>query len=135
MTDIMKLNVTNMNAARMSLLEKHMDDNGRDTSEKYMTHYKNAFKTFINRVEDYDNKKFEEYVKNYCEDNDNFDGVVVEDKPEKVRPKLTKEHLEKMQAARREKAAARKAAAEAEKAEEEPLKDDKPKRKAKAKVN
>jgi hypothetical protein len=130
MTDI-KLNVTNMNAGRMSLVEKHMDDNGRDTSEKYMNYHKNAIKAFINKIEAYDNKKFEDYVKEYCENNDNFDDVVVEDKPEKVRPKLTKEHLEKMQAARREKAAARKAAAEAEKDVEV---DEKPKPKAKAKA-
>ena len=106
-----KKNVTNMGKERMELLEKHMDDNGRDTSKAHIEHHKNSFKTFVNNLASFDNKKFEDYVKEYCENDDNFENVVIKAKEDKAPRKLSPEHLAKMQDGRRKKAEEKKAAA------------------------
>jgi hypothetical protein len=88
-----------------------MDDNGRDTSKAHIEHHKNGFKTFVNNLESFDNKKFEDYVKEYCENDDNFENVDIKAKEDKPKRKLSPEHLAKMQEGRRKKAEEKKAAA------------------------
>ena len=113
-----KTHVTNMGPSRMEMLEKHMDDNGRDTSERSMKYHKTAFKAFVNNLPEFDKKKFEDYVKEYCEEDDHFEVEIPDNKPEKPKRVLTAEHLAKMQEGRRKKAEAKKASAAAEKAED-----------------
>ena len=137
MTDNKK-NVTNMGKERMATLEKHLDDNGRDTSEAHIKHHKNGFKTFVNNIESFDTKKFDDYVKEYCENDANFENVDTDAKEDKAPRKLSPEHLAKMQAGRRKKAEEKKAAAEAallekpKEAEEESEKEEEEKPKPKA---
>ena len=126
-------NITKMSAKRVTMLTTSMDANNRDTDEASMKRHSKGFKDFVNNVDDFDDKKIEEYCNEYCQDNNNFNDIEVVEKPKRT---LSDEQKAKMKAGREAAKAAREAAA-AEKAEESEKDDEaeeKPKVKAKAKV-
>lgn len=127
--------ITKMSAKRVDMLKTSMDANDRDTDETSMKRHTKGVKDYVNELEEFDESKLQDYFKNYCADDDNFEEI--EEVKKTQRPPLTEEHKAKMKAGRekkkaeREAAAAEKAAA-AEEAEETEEAEEKPK-KAKAK--
>jgi hypothetical protein len=132
-------NITKMSAKRVTMLTTSMDANNRDTDEASMKRHSKGFKDFVNNVEDFDDKKIEEYCNEYCQDNNNFNEIEVVEKPKRT---LSDEQKAKMKAGREAAKAAREAAkaekveeaVKAEESEEDDEAEEKPKVKAKAKV-
>lgn len=127
-----------MSAKRVTMLTTSMDANNRDTDEASMKRHSKDFKDFVNNVEDFDEKKIEQYCNEYCENDDNFKEIEVVEKPKRT---LSDEQKQKMKEGREKAKAAREAAAAAAAAgaekDEESEKDDKAEekpKKAKAKV-
>ena len=126
--------ITKMSAKRVDMLKTSMDANDRDTDETSMKRHTKGVKDYVNELEEFDESKLQDYFKNYCADDDNFEEIEEVKKPKRT---LSEEQKAKMKAGRekkkaeREAAAAEKAAA-AEEAEETEEAEEKPK-KAKAK--
>jgi hypothetical protein len=117
-----------MSAKRVDMLKTSMDANDRDTDETSMKRHTKGVKDYVNELEEFDESKLQDYFKNYCSDDDNFEEIEEVKKPKRT---LSEEQKAKMKAGREAAKAAREAAA-AEKAAESEKDEEKPK-KAKAK--
>ena len=120
--------ITKMSAKRVDMLKTSMDANDRDTDETSMKRHTKGVKDYVNELEEFDESKLQDYFKNYCADDDNFEDIEEVKKPKRT---LSEEQKAKMKAGREAAKAAREAAA-AEKAAETEEAEEKPK-KAKAK--
>jgi len=100
-------NITKMSSKRVDMLKTSMDANDRTTDETSMKRHTKSFKDFVNNVEDFDDKKIEEYCKEYCGDDDNFEEIEVVEKPKRT---LSDEQKAKMKAGREKAKAEREAA-------------------------
>lgn len=120
--------ITKMSAKRVDMLKTSMDANDRDTDETSMKRHTKGVKDYVNELEEFDESKLQDYFKNYCADDDNFEDIEEVKKPKRT---LSEEQKAKMKAGREAAKAAREAAA-AEKAAESEKDEEKPK-KAKAK--
>jgi len=120
--------ITKMSAKRVDMLKTSMDANDRDTDETSMKRHTKGVKDYVNELEEFDESKLQDYFKNYCSDDDNFEEIEEVKKPKRT---LSEEQKAKMKAGREAAKAAREAAA-AEKAAESEKDEEKPK-KAKAK--
>ena len=115
-------NITKMSSKRVDMLKTSMDANDRTTDETSMKRHTKSFKDFVNNVEDFDDKKIEEYCREYCGNDDNFEEIEVVEKPKRT---LSDEQKAKMKAGREKAKAEREAAVAA---------DGEPQKKPKARV-
>lgn len=99
-------NITKMSAKRVDMLTSSMDAQTRDTDEVSMKRHIKGVKEFINNVEDFDEKKIEEYMNEYCQEDDNFNEVEVVEKPKRT---LSEEQKQKMKDGRKKAKEAREA--------------------------
>ena len=102
--------ITKMSAKRVDMLKTSMDANDRDTDETSMKRHTKGVKDYVNELEEFDESKLQDYFKNYCADDDNFEEIEEVKKPKRT---LSEEQKAKMKAGREAAKAAREAAAAA----------------------
>jgi hypothetical protein len=120
-----------MSAKRVDMLKTSMDANNRDTDETSMKRHIKGVKDYVNELDEFNESKLQDYFKDYCAEDNNFEEIDVVEKPKRT---LSEEQKAKMKAGREAAKAAREAAA-ADKAAESEKDEEKPKKaKAKAKT-
>jgi len=123
--------ITKMSAKRVDMLKTSMDANNRDTDETSMKRHIKGVKDYVNELDEFNESKLQDYFKDYCAEDNNFEEIDVVEKPKRT---LSEEQKAKMKAGREAAKAAREAAA-ADKAAESEKDEEKPKKaKAKAKT-